>query len=76
MPVHVATWQYGVVTLSVLSAMTATIVVLVLLHKRLRLKRYREIREYYDEQMSLRRSIAALHAAAAEKYEVERDGRY
>ena len=70
MPLHVASWQYGVVALSVLSgdtllieyrnrhgtdalrtAMLATIVVLVLVHKRLRLKRYREIREYYDEQM-------------------------
>lgn len=70
MPLHVASWQYGVVALSVLSgdtlaieycnrlgtdalrtAMLSTIVVLVLVHKRLRLKRYREIREYYDEQM-------------------------
>ncbi|KAH9914961.1 uncharacterized protein B0H18DRAFT_940343 [Fomitopsis serialis] len=51
MPLHVATWQYGVVALSVLLAMSATIIMLVLLHKRLRLKRYREIREYYDEQM-------------------------
>ena len=70
MPLHVASWQYGVVALSVLSgdtlvigsrnrlvtdalriAMLATIVVLVLVHNRLRLRRYREIREYYDEQM-------------------------
>jgi len=72
MPLHVATWQYGVVALSVLLAMSATIVMLVLLHKRLRLKRYREIGEYYDEQMILRRSIAALHAAAAERYEDEK----
>ncbi|KZT67913.1 hypothetical protein DAEQUDRAFT_365354 [Daedalea quercina L-15889] len=51
MPLHVATWQYGIVALSVLSAMVATILMLVLLHKRSRLKRYREIREYYEEQM-------------------------
>ncbi|EPT05458.1 hypothetical protein FOMPIDRAFT_41380 [Fomitopsis schrenkii] len=51
MPLHVASWQYGVVALSVVSAMSATVFVLVLVHKRLRLKRYREIRDYYDEQM-------------------------
>lgn len=32
-------------------AMGVTIVTLILLHKRLRLRRYREIREYYEEQM-------------------------
>ena len=31
--------------------MLSIVVVLLLVHKRLRLKRYREIREYYDEQM-------------------------
>lgn len=31
-------------------AMTAVVIMLSLFHKRQRLKRYREIREYYDEQ--------------------------
>ena len=70
MPLHVSSWQYGVVAFSIISgtvlvwiglaeakievshsAMSAIVTVLVLVHKRLRLKRYREIREYYDEQM-------------------------
>lgn len=72
MPLHVAPWQYVLTILSVLTAMTAMLAALVLLHKRLRLKRYCAIREYYEEQMSLRRSIAALHAAAAERYEDEK----
>ncbi|KAI0955589.1 hypothetical protein AcV7_006215 [Taiwanofungus camphoratus] len=72
MPLHVAGWQYALTVLSVILAMAATIVMLVVLHKRLRLKRYREIREYYEEQTSLRRSIVALHAAAADRYEDEK----
>ena len=32
-------------------AMGAVVIMLVLVHKRLRLKRYLEIREYYEEQM-------------------------
>lgn len=70
--------------------MVATVVMLTLVHKRLRLQRYREIREYYEEQMkcvilnlcslcpmmlildSLRKSLAALHAAAADRYTDEK----
>ncbi|KAH9949932.1 hypothetical protein B0H21DRAFT_803618 [Amylocystis lapponica] len=55
------------------TAMSTTVVMLVLIHKRIRINRYRTIREYYEEQMSLRRSMAALHAAAAEKYEDEHE---
>jgi len=69
MPLHVSAWQYVITAISVLAAMGVIIVTLILVHKRLRLRRYREIREYYEEQMSLRRSMAALHAAVAERYE-------
>ncbi|GBE88068.1 hypothetical protein SCP_1202970 [Sparassis crispa] len=72
MPLHVAPWQYVVTSLSVIGAMAVTTVMLTSVHKRLRLKRYREIRDYYEEQLSLRRSIAAIHAAAAERYEDEK----
>ncbi|OBZ66311.1 hypothetical protein A0H81_13750, partial [Grifola frondosa] len=68
MPLHVAPWQFVITALSVVGAMAATVAMLTLVHKRLRLKRYREVREYYDEQMSLRRSLATLHAAAADRY--------
>ncbi|KAI0773322.1 hypothetical protein BD413DRAFT_472846 [Trametes elegans] len=66
-PAHVQAWQVVLTGLSVVTAMGATVVMLTLVHKRLRLQRYREIREYYEEQMSLRRSLAALHAAAADR---------
>ncbi|PCH39342.1 hypothetical protein WOLCODRAFT_29486 [Wolfiporia cocos MD-104 SS10] len=69
MPFHVSAWQFVVTAFSVVAAMATIIMMLVILHKRLRLQRYREIREYYEEQMRLRRSMAALHAAAAERYE-------
>ncbi len=73
--------------------MCAIVVMLTLFHKRQRLKRYQEIREFYDEQVEyvllsvsltrrelmvrlcrLRRSLAALHAAAADRYDEK--GRY
>ncbi|RPD59062.1 hypothetical protein L226DRAFT_465648 [Lentinus tigrinus ALCF2SS1-7] len=66
-PAHVQAWQLVVTGMSVIAAMVAVVVMLTLFHKRQRLKRYREIREYYDEQVELRRSLAALHAAAADR---------
>ncbi|KZT00938.1 uncharacterized protein LAESUDRAFT_816206 [Laetiporus sulphureus 93-53] len=68
MPLRIAPWKYAITAVCVLACMTATLAALVFVHKRLRLQRYREIREYYDEQMSLRRSMAALHAAVAERH--------
>ncbi len=71
-------------------AMVAIVVVLTLVHKRLRLRRLTEIREYYEEQMtyvfreslpatsvahgrsSLRSSLAALHAVAANRHGKEK----
>ncbi|KAI0349555.1 hypothetical protein OH77DRAFT_1507429 [Trametes cingulata] len=67
-PARVQAWQIVLTGLSVIAAMLSTVVMLTLVHKRLRLQRYREIREYYEEQMNLRRSLAALHAAAADRY--------
>ncbi|KAI0642233.1 hypothetical protein C8Q79DRAFT_917558 [Trametes meyenii] len=66
-PARVGVWQIVLTGLSVVIAMMATVVMLTLVHKRLRLQRYREIREYYEEQMNLRKSLAALHAAAADR---------
>ncbi|KAH9893411.1 hypothetical protein C8Q73DRAFT_696866 [Cubamyces lactineus] len=67
-PAHVQAWQVVLTGLSIVIAMVATVTMLTLVHKRLRLQRYREIREYYEEQMSLRKSLAALHAAAADRH--------
>jgi hypothetical protein len=71
------------------AAMVVTCVMLTFIHKRHRLERYKEVREYYYEQIrfacfrlfliigtfemngfsgSLRRSIIALHFAAADQY--------
>ncbi|KAI0738526.1 hypothetical protein C8Q80DRAFT_1222434 [Daedaleopsis nitida] len=67
-PVRVKTWQVALTGISVIAAMAAIVIMLTLFHKRHRLQRSREIREYYEEQMGLRRSLAALHAAAADRY--------
>ncbi|GAW10465.1 hypothetical protein LENED_012734 [Lentinula edodes] len=64
-PLRVAPWQYAVTAMCILGAMVATCLMLTLLHKRHRLLRYRELREYYMEQLRLRRSIIELHSAAA-----------
>ncbi|KAL1941240.1 hypothetical protein VTO73DRAFT_7452 [Trametes versicolor] len=71
-PARVEVWQIVLTALSVVIAMVVTVVMLTLVHKRLRLQRYREIREYYEEQMNLRKSLAALHAAAADRYTDEK----
>ncbi|KAI1791788.1 hypothetical protein LXA43DRAFT_944804 [Ganoderma leucocontextum] len=67
-PNRVKTWQVGVTGFSVVATMFVVVIVLTLVHKRLRLRRTTEIREYYEEQMTLRRSLAALHAAAADRH--------
>ncbi|KAI0675798.1 hypothetical protein C8Q78DRAFT_1006622 [Trametes maxima] len=66
-PARVGVWQMVLTGLSVIIAMVSIVVMLTLVHKRLRLQRYRELREYYEEQMNLRKSLAALHAAAADR---------
>ncbi|KAI0697841.1 hypothetical protein C8T65DRAFT_743046 [Cerioporus squamosus] len=68
-PARVETWQFVITGLSVIAAMSAIMVMLTLFHKRQRIKRYQEIREYYDEQVELRKSLATLHAAAADRYD-------
>ncbi|TFK78224.1 hypothetical protein K466DRAFT_507635, partial [Polyporus arcularius HHB13444] len=73
-PIHVKAWHFVITGLSVIATMCAIVVMLTLFHKRQRLKRYQEIREFYDEQVELRRSLAALHAAAADRYDEK--GRY
>ncbi|KAI8985566.1 hypothetical protein BD414DRAFT_515365 [Trametes punicea] len=75
-PRHVEAWQVVLTGLSIIAAMSATVLTLTLVHKRLRLQRYREIREYYDEQVNLRKSLAALHAAAADRYSEEKSYYY
>ncbi|KAL7280424.1 hypothetical protein ACG7TL_005352 [Trametes sanguinea] len=67
-PRRVEAWQVALTSLSIITAMAVTVVMLTLVHKRLRLQRYREIREYYEEQISLRKSLSVLHAAAADRY--------
>lgn len=74
---------------TIVIAMIATCIMLTLIHKRHRFKHYKEVRDYYYEQIrwvdhrapftipliyhfvldaSLRRSIIALHSAAADGY--------
>ncbi|PIL24682.1 hypothetical protein GSI_12566 [Ganoderma sinense ZZ0214-1] len=67
-PNSVKTWQVVVTGFSVVATMIVIVTVLTLVHKRLRLMRLAEIREYYEEQMTLRTSLAALHAVAANRH--------
>ncbi|KAF8895988.1 hypothetical protein BD779DRAFT_1493331 [Infundibulicybe gibba] len=71
-PTRVAPWQYAITVSCILGAMMATCMMLILLHKRHRYSHYKDIQEYYYEQISLRRSIIALHAAAADRHLVEK----
>ncbi|TBU47559.1 hypothetical protein BD309DRAFT_886109 [Dichomitus squalens] len=71
-PNRVKAWQLVITGLSVVSVMIAIVVLLTLVHKRLRLRRLREIREYYEEQVTLRRALASLHSAAADQHEKEK----
>ncbi|KAI0783920.1 hypothetical protein BC629DRAFT_1289220 [Irpex lacteus] len=64
-PRHVQLWQYVVSIVVVAVSMAATVISLVIVHKRLRLENQRQLREYYHEQISLRRSMFALHHHAA-----------
>ncbi|KAJ7111925.1 hypothetical protein C8R44DRAFT_711519 [Mycena epipterygia] len=67
-PVRIAPWQCALTATAIVGAMVATCMLLTLLHKQHRLHRSRELRDYYYQQISLRRSLIALHAAAADRY--------
>ncbi|KAJ7471374.1 hypothetical protein B0H11DRAFT_2039716 [Mycena galericulata] len=73
-PLRIAPWQCVLTALAIVAAMLATCMLLILLDKRHRLDRSRELRDYYYQQISLRRSIIALHAAAADRYMDEKSG--
>ncbi|ESK86900.1 hypothetical protein Moror_3417 [Moniliophthora roreri MCA 2997] len=64
-PLRISAWQYLVTVLCLVGAMASTLILLIIIHKRHRYYRYRELRQYYFEQLSLRRSIIALHTAAS-----------
>ncbi|KAJ6620023.1 hypothetical protein B0H10DRAFT_1792418 [Mycena sp. CBHHK59/15] len=67
-PLRIAPWQCALTATCIVGAMVATCMLLTLLHKRHRLKQCQELRDYYHQQISLRRSIIALHSAAADRY--------
>ncbi|EMD31501.1 hypothetical protein CERSUDRAFT_59878 [Gelatoporia subvermispora B] len=50
-PLQVAPWQYAAISSGVFAAMITILTLLILVHKRLRLRHYRAVREYYDEQL-------------------------
>ncbi|KAI0342610.1 hypothetical protein BDW22DRAFT_1330144 [Trametopsis cervina] len=71
-PRVVQSWQYAVTIFIVSLAMGTTVIALIISHKRLRLQGHRELREYYHEQISLRRSLFALHHTAARSAHTEK----
>ncbi|KAL0953224.1 hypothetical protein HGRIS_004477 [Hohenbuehelia grisea] len=63
-PYHVAPWQYAVTIICVVGALLGTVTILTLVHRRHRRANYTILREYYLEQISLRRAIISLHSSA------------
>ncbi|KAK0485044.1 hypothetical protein IW261DRAFT_1560711 [Armillaria novae-zelandiae] len=64
-PLKIQSWQYALTTICIIGILVVTVMLLALVHKRNRLQHYRELREYYDEQLGLRRAIISLHSAVA-----------
>lgn len=67
-PLRVTAWQCVLITLAILGAMTATCLMLTILHKRHRFQRYRELCDYYHEQLTLRTTLMALHSSVADRH--------
>ncbi|KAJ7813997.1 hypothetical protein B0H14DRAFT_3878895 [Mycena olivaceomarginata] len=71
---RVPPWQCAPVATAIVVAMLGICTHLSLLHNRYRLGQSRELRDYYYQQISLRRSIIALHVAAVGRYGDEKGG--
>ncbi|KAF7771832.1 hypothetical protein Agabi119p4_6143 [Agaricus bisporus var. burnettii] len=65
-PNQVPVWQVLITVIAIITAMIVTIFVLIFNHRRRKLKEFRELREYYVEQLILRRTIIAMHTTAIE----------
>ncbi|KAJ7442417.1 hypothetical protein FB451DRAFT_1297266 [Mycena latifolia] len=72
-PNRIAPWQCALTATAMVGAMATTCVLLTFLHKRHRMASSKELRDYYYQQISLRRSIIALHEAAVDRYVNEKD---
>ncbi|KAJ7197515.1 hypothetical protein B0H12DRAFT_1037868 [Mycena haematopus] len=66
-PLRIPPWQCALTATAVLAAMLAFCTVLILTQKQRLLARSRELRDAYYRQIRLRRSIIALHIAAADR---------
>ncbi|KIY71733.1 hypothetical protein CYLTODRAFT_345337 [Cylindrobasidium torrendii FP15055 ss-10] len=64
-PLTLQTWQMAITICCMIGVLVATIVMLVLLHRKQRMRQFKELRGYQDEQLHLRDSVLALHSAAA-----------
>ncbi|KAJ6561771.1 hypothetical protein B0H19DRAFT_1209977 [Mycena capillaripes] len=71
-PLQIPPWQCALAVAAIALVMVAICVLLTFAHKQHRLDRSRELRDYYYQQISLRRSIIALHVAAADRYRDEK----
>ncbi|KAF9449439.1 hypothetical protein P691DRAFT_565510 [Macrolepiota fuliginosa MF-IS2] len=60
-PNEVAPWHLAITIFIILVAMVMASSVLILIHRRHRYVRFKELREYYVDQLNLRREIIALH---------------
>jgi len=71
-PLKVTPWQYGITTLCIFATLGTTCVALKSVHQRRAKQQHQEVRDYCDEQASLRRAVISLHEAAAGRFEGEK----
>ncbi|KAJ3493709.1 hypothetical protein NLJ89_g10955 [Agrocybe chaxingu] len=67
-PKRIPAWEWVAIGLFVALFMISLCLILLFIHRRHRYQQYQELRQYYHDQMSLRRSLLALHTAAAEGF--------
>ncbi|KAF5326918.1 hypothetical protein D9619_004169 [Psilocybe cf. subviscida] len=66
-PLHVAPWHWAATAILILLWMSASFIVLLFVDRRRQFFSYQKMKTYYIEQMTLRRAILSLHAAAIEQ---------
>ncbi|KAJ7755550.1 hypothetical protein B0H16DRAFT_1308604 [Mycena metata] len=72
-PLRIPAWQCALTSTFIVVVMVMIFGFLTLTHKQHRLDRSRELREYYYQQIGLRRSLIALHVAAVDRYTGEKN---
>ncbi|KAK0446117.1 hypothetical protein EV421DRAFT_1734174 [Armillaria borealis] len=59
-PLKIQSWQYALTAICIIGILVVTVMLLALVHKRNRLQHYRELREYYDEQLGSVKAVSGV----------------